>query len=361
MPLAVSALLLKILKITVIVVIGIVLLVAGFLWWASGGDDSDETWIEGAVETFPGGDASTPAPETLTVLCWNMAYGRGAKDDIGDRRDRAFVVATLEGIAAAIRASGADVVALQEVDFAADRTGGIDEVAFLMERLGWRYAARVTTWKNRYVAFPYWPPSQHIGAIHSGQAVLARLPLVRNARYRYPQPEAFAFWYNAFYLHRATQIVDVRVGDRTLTLLNTHLEAFDQANRELQARTLVDLWQREQRPELLVLGDFNAPPSEAGRKTGFVDEPEMDFSEDRTIDTIRAGTGLPEVVALARKGGVDEGATFTFPWEAPTRQLDHVFFADGLALVEGGVWRPGGALSDHLPIRAVFRLVAPTP
>lgn len=360
MPLALAAVLFKVVKVALVVVAVLLLLAIGFLWWASGGDDEDEEWLALEPELVGEPPAAPPAaPAQLTLLSWNIAYGRGPDDDLGDRRARETVVANLEGIAAAIRASGADIAALQEVDFDARRTHGIDQARFLAERLGWPYLARATTWRNRYVPYPYWPPSQHIGAIHSGQAVLSRFPITRSARLRYPQPENFAFWYNLFYLNRATQVVDVQVGERTVRVLNTHLEAYDRENREEQARRLVALVQREGRPELLVPGDFNAPPPEAPQRHGFVDEPEMDFREDRTIAILREGFaaagGLDEVVLAAARAGAPAAATF--PWRAPTRQLDHVFFGRGLGLVEGGVWRPGGGLSDHLPIRAVFRLL----
>jgi endonuclease/exonuclease/phosphatase family metal-dependent hydrolase len=367
MPLPFAAVLRKALKVTLVVVGLLIVAALAFLWWASGGDDEGAEWLDLAVEVLgPPSPPSPIVPERLTLLSWNMAYGRGPQDDLGDRRDRATVVANLEGIAAAIRAQGADVVALQEVDFDARRTHGIDQVAFLAERLGWPWAARATTWRNRYIPFPYWPPSQHLGAMHSGQAVLSRFPITRNGRLRYPQPDNFSFWYNAFYLNRATQVVDVQVGAQTVRVLNTHLEAYDRENREDQARRLVALAAREAggegpRPRLIVPGDFNAPPPEAAQRHEFVDEPEMDFRADRTIEILRAGlregAGVTaEVVARdAALRGPD--VAFTFPWGAPTRQLDHVFFGPGLALEEGGVVRPAGELSDHRPIRAVFRLV----
>ena len=374
-PLAVVPRLLRIAK----VVLGLSLLLAiaagGFLLWAAGGESAEEQapWLVLATEDFEGAtvdaadegtgpDVPETTPAQLTVLSWNMAYGRGPKDDAGDLRDRATVEGYLSAIAAQIRASGADVVALQEVDFDANRTHHIDQLRYLAERTGHRYAARVTTWKNRYVPHPLWPPSQHYGAMHSGQAVLSRYPIVRNARHRYPQPAAFAFWYKWFYLHRATQVVDIQVGERVVTLLNTHLEAFDQTNRELQAELLVELLRRERRPQLLLAGDFNAPPAEATRKTGFVDEPEMDFTTDRTLAVVRAGVGPEMDEVVTREGhAAGEGATVTFPAEAPTRQLDYLFFGKGFALREGGVWGRQDPPSDHLPVRAVFGWTGPPP
>ena len=354
---SVPLLALKALKLLGLVLLALTLALGLFLWWAQRGAEpgAEREWLDLAPEEL-GVPPEAAAGDTVTVLSWNIAYGRGPKDDAGDLRDEATVRRFLDAIAAAIVRSGADVVALQEVDFAAARTHGIDQLAYLAERTGLRHAARCTTWKNNYVPYPFWPPSQHYGPMHSGQAVLSRFPIVSNGRLRYAQPAGNPSWYNLFYLHRATQRVSVELSPgRHLTLFNTHLEAFDQPNRELQADRLARLLEDRPGSHTLLLGDFNALPPEATKKREFVDEPDQDFTLDRTIATLREATGYLEVVArdVAAHG---EPASFTFPADAPTRQLDHVFFSGDLALEEGAVWREAGAVSDHVPIRAVFGL-----
>jgi endonuclease/exonuclease/phosphatase family metal-dependent hydrolase len=187
---------------------------------------------------------------------------------------------------------------------------------------------------------------------------MSRFPITSNRRVVLPQPEANPFWYNLFYLHRAIQVVTIQVGQQELTVLNCHLEAFDQRNREAHAERVVALV-RELRPERwVVLGDMNAPPPEAAQRSNFVDEPGWDASTDRTIEILRAGLGVLETPGLeAYEQSL--ASTFTFPAEAPTRRLDYVFASPNLALAEARVVKDAGAISDHLPVAVTRRLVEP--
>lgn len=72
-------------------------------------------------------DPTGPAVVALRVATWNLRHGRrasGGADDLG-------------AVAARIAALDADVVAVQEVDRLQHRSGGVDQVAELAERLGW--------------------------------------------------------------------------------------------------------------------------------------------------------------------------------------------------------------------------------
>jgi endonuclease/exonuclease/phosphatase family metal-dependent hydrolase len=268
------------------------------------------------------------------------------------------VRAFLSALATFLRSHDADVVALQEVDFDSARTYHIDELGWLAREAGYPYAARVTTWQANYVPHPLWPPRQHLGRMHSGQAVLSRYPLTGNRRLALPQPGDNPFWYNLFYLHRAVQVVTVQVGSTEVTVLNVHLEGFHPRNREEQAEQVVALV-RELRPERwMLLGDLNSPPPEAPQRGNFVDNPSWDASDDRTVEMLRSGLGVLEVPGLEAYEQYLP-ATFTYPAGAPTRRLDYVFVAPSLTPVEARVVTEAGAISDHLPVAATVRLVGP--
>lgn len=323
-----------------------------FLWWASGPGIGPEVG-EFPLDPAPAGFFPGDAPESLKILGFNVAYGRGPKDDLGDLRSGTEIRDYLGRLAAFIKASGADIAVLQEVDFASSRTNFIDEAAFLSRESGLPHCARITTWTNRYIPYPYWPPSQHYGRTVSGQCVLSRFPLRQNLRYVLPQPEANPWFYNLFYLHRSIQRVDVLVGGgRSLRVFNVHLEAFDVPNKMNQARMLLDRVAREGTTHSLVLGDFNAVPPEAMRKHGFSDEPETDLRGDQTIAVLRGLEGYSEAVEVAGSER-PEGQFLTFPAEAPNRRLDYLFFSDaGFSVREARVAREAGAISDHLPVFA---------
>jgi endonuclease/exonuclease/phosphatase family metal-dependent hydrolase len=330
-----------------------------FLFWASRGYNPEAPAAEPVTnEELLATLNVTENPEEIRILSYNVAYGRGPEDDIGDRRSEAEVRGFLSALAGFLRTHGADVVALQEVDFGARRTYHIDQLEFLAHEAGYPYTAWITTWKANYVPFPYWPPSQHIGRIHSGQAILSRYPILSNRRVVLPQPEAYPFYYNLFYLHRAIQAATVRVGERDITLFNSHLEAFDLPNRERHAELLVETVRETEVDDWLVLGDMNSVPPEAPQKTDFVDEPGWDATDDRTIEILRAGLGVLESPGLEAYTA-DQRPTFTFPADAPTRRLDYLFASSTLPLSAARIVAEAGSISDHLPVGATVRLSPP--
>jgi endonuclease/exonuclease/phosphatase family metal-dependent hydrolase len=97
------------------------------------------------------------------------------------------------------------------------------------------------------------------------------------------------------------------------------------------ARRLAVLVDAVKSDRVLVAGDFNALPPEARQKSGFVDEPEMNFEHDETIAIARKIAGVSEVLA-------DEAA-FTFPADGPTRRLDYIFHRPGLMRLSAKVVR----------------------
>jgi endonuclease/exonuclease/phosphatase family metal-dependent hydrolase len=319
------------------------------LWWAKSGRGDESLEAHFPTERLP--DAVSPPPfasgGALRVMTYNIAYGRGDGSDSGGPWSREHIERNLDAIAAVVRESGAEVLAVQEVDFAAARSHGIDQAAYLARATGLGHYACAVTWQLNYVPFPYWPPSRHYGRMKSGQCVLSRYPIVENTRFRLPQPAAKPFWYNWFYLHRAVQHVVVQLApDLPLDVFNVHLEAFDAENRREHANRLLNLVAHRARTHAVILGDFNALPPQAGTQHGFVDEPDIDFRGDDTMAKVAVAGWTEALGALT-----DRVSVFTFPVSAPTRRLDYVF-GRGVSLEQGRVFTEAGAASDHLPIAA---------
>ncbi|PIE18868.1 MAG: hypothetical protein CSA66_03580 [Proteobacteria bacterium] len=334
------------------VFVGLILVAAlVFLWWASGGETDGALVAPGEIEVLEAylPDAPLPPAARLDVLTFNVGYGRGPEGDYAGPWTEAHIARHLEGIAAQIATSGADLVALQEVDLGAARSHYIHQGRRLAELLGWPYLSCVRTWENNYVPFPYWPPSRHYGRMVSGQCTLCRYPIARSTRYRLPQPAANPFWRNLFYLNRAIEHAEVTLpGGRTLHVYNVHLEAFDQVNRQRHIERLRELVDDNDSDLVVVLGDFNAPPPEARARDGFPDEPDSDFRGDTTIETARTIRGLSQALPAPE--------AFTFPAEAPNRRLDYILYRDGLTLAGARVLDQTPVWSDHLPVLASFSL-----
>lgn len=317
---------------------------------ASGPSASSHSGIieRGAPSPFDGG--------TLTVMTWNIGYASGMENNKGNVLTPADITANLDTIAAAIRRNGADVVALQEVDFDSRRSHGIDELRYLQEKLDFPFAAYVLNWNKRYVPFPIGLDfKKHFGRVRSGQAVLSRAPIAENAVDYLAKPFNRPFWYNMFYISRAVQRVKLLVAGRELDLYNVHLEAFHTGTRMQHAKQLREIMKARGFAEGFVAGDFNALPPGAARLSGFADEPESDFTGDGTIERIEEGGGLLDVVPDSIDG-LDESPAFTFPSDAPARRLDYVFRSPDMRLVRWSVDRGAGSGSDHLPVIAVFML-----
>ena len=276
-------------------------------------------------------------PVQLRGMVWNVHYGYGGETDHFAKHQEVEVNGTLEAIAELIKAADVDFVLLQEVDRAADRSYGEDQLRILAERADFPYYAFVTTWNARYIPFPFAEPDRWLGRMHSGQGILSRFPIRSNRRVLLPQPEENPFWYNWFYLNRAVQIVELEIPDeKPIQLFNIHLEAFSNRNRMQQANVLKDLVWKDARQDdrILVAGDFNSTAPEAPKKSNFVDEPETDFSKDNTIQTVRSG--MPTIDLLSRFKLRDR--VFTFPAHAPNRQLDQSAHS-----MEQHTWHPVGA------------------
>ena len=302
-----------------------------------------------------------PATEgALSLMSWNIHYGVGRPDDRGALRDEVTVRGVLAGIAAVVKRHNPDILCLQEVDFDSRRTHHIDQADFLAQALNFPYQARVETWRVGYLPYPSWPPSQHYGAMRSGQVVLSRYPIEVHEVFGHPKPPSNPWWYNLFYLRRTTQrlVVDLGAG-RRLALFNIHLEAFDGRNREAQARE-VNALAREVRSRgmaVVLMGDFNAIPAAATLRKAFPDEPETDMTDDTTISRVLAGTGLSDI--LARAVGVPDGpGLWSFPSmdPPPNRRLDYILAPEEWTVVESSLVTDDPSLSDHLAVRALLVL-----
>jgi endonuclease/exonuclease/phosphatase family metal-dependent hydrolase len=324
--------------------------VIGFLAWASLGWDAADL---GRAEVFDLDRSAPVAGGSLKIITWNIGFGGGLRGGPNDRHPGVEVRQNLGSIGSAIKASGADVVFLQEVDRPSSRTGRIDQVEFLMTESGLKHACFVATWKNNYVPFPYFPLSGHIGPVLSGQAVLSRYPISECRRIPLPQPSENAWWYNRFYLHRAAQHVILDLGSAPgrpskLDVLNVHLEAFSEDNRKEQAAILVDyINEMGVDRQLVMAGDFNSLPPFSVKTRGFADE-DIDFTNDDTIERVQKVPGLREVI-IDETPGLPPTVFHTFPAAEPTRRLDYIFHRGFVGSILTRVPRKA-IWSDHLPI-----------
>jgi endonuclease/exonuclease/phosphatase family metal-dependent hydrolase len=238
-----------------------------------------------------------PAETTVTVTSFNIHHGEGT-DGVLD----------LARIARVIRAGGADIAGLQEVDRNfAKRSDWTDQAAELAELLGCHVAYGANIDLD--------PPEPGKPRAQFGNAVLSRYPIARwenTHLFRSPGEE-----------QRGLLHAEVDMPGVLLHVYVTHLAAFSATDRVRQAQQVVQLV-NDTDPAVL-LGDFNARPQ----------TPEIDTLRAALTDT---WTAAPAAGRLAPQA------------DAPAARIDYIFTSQRLSATWTGFSTDDPAASDHLPV-----------
>jgi endonuclease/exonuclease/phosphatase family metal-dependent hydrolase len=242
-------------------------------------------------------------PDEIRVLVYNVHAG---KDAAG--------VDNLSRVAELVRAVGADIVLLQEVDRRTRRSGQVDQPDALARGTGFAVAFGKTL---DYDGGEY------------GIALLSRWPITREALTRLPvdPPQRRS---GGSYEPRGAQQVTVRAPAAEITVVNTHLDpSRDDHYRQQEIRTVLAL-ARDARAPLLVGGDFNSTPES-------------------------------EVQAEARHGGLRDawlecgrGDGYTYPADRPTKRIDYLYLTGRATCTSASVLET--TVSDHRPLLVTVRL-----
>jgi endonuclease/exonuclease/phosphatase family metal-dependent hydrolase len=292
-------------------------------------------------------------PSVLRVLTWNLGflYGEGSEGPGYEPRPQSFFTDKLDRLAQEIKAMDVDVLCLQEVDFDSHRSHSLNQAQYLASKAGYPYVAEAVSWHANYIPFPHWPLTHHFGEMKSGGAILSKYPILTHEVTLLAKPLSQPWWYNIFYLHRYFQEVQIEVGELKFKIINLHLEAFDKVDRVSQIDQLKARIQSEKID--FVTGDFNMVPKSAMKKRKFFNGD--DYENDASFEKME-NSGLDEVIPNSIYAQ-DEARYFTFPAWAPDRRLDYIFFSPAHKMLRAEVLP--SALSDHLPLKALFQVAEP--
>ena len=238
--------------------------------------------------------AAEEGRQELRVLSYNIHHAEGVDGKLD-----------LPRIANIIKESGADLVALQEVDKSTERTGRVDQAAELAKLTG------------MHVVFG--KAMDYQGGQY-GQVILSRWPILSNSTHYLPEP--------ADREPRIAVATTIRLGAKgpVIRFVGTHLEHQLEAVRIEQATELNKLFASGDMPTLL-LGDMNARPGSNPMK----------ILLEKWQDT---GNTAP-----------------TVPAENPRNLIDYVLFrpAGAWEVLSSEVLNEPVA-SDHRPVLAVLKL-----
>ena len=141
-------------------------------------------------------------------------------------------------------------------------------------------------------------------------------------------------------------MVDMQCGDRTVRLLNVHLEPHDTVTRQRQAQELVAFVRHVVTPNCVLMGALNSVASEVtARPAGPA------VNQDGILHMITSGLRdrLRLVTAMHALS----------PPEALHYRREHALVGPGLQTVETQVVIPDEPVSDHLPLFVRLRWALP--
>lgn len=336
-------------------VVGLTLLVlllglVAFFFWARSGTLPEDAYA--TVTRYP---TEPAAPrDTLAVMTYNIGYLSGMTNNEPVTRPRSLYDEHMDAAVALLRATDPDIVGFQEIDFEAARSFDVHQLDTLAMRLDYAAGAVAVNWDVRYLPFPYhWNPAIHFGRVRSGQAVLSRYPILDHARVELARTSR-PFWSDAFYLDRLAQVAQIDVGGDTLVVVNVHLEAFEEATRETQAREVRTLVESYLDRPLLLIGDFNSVPPAA--RDALPPDEQAAFADDETLDLLLDGLPLRAAFPDSAYAAASMSRIGTFPADAPTRKIDHIFYHPAhIEALDAAVPETPGTPSDHRPV--VMRFV----
>ncbi|MBT5782810.1 MAG: hypothetical protein HOI03_06540 [Candidatus Marinimicrobia bacterium] len=342
------------------------------------------------------GDSDVYDDGALKVVTWNIRFGSGRfpffGDSCGDEviSENSDVKLIMQAIADTLNKIDADIVLLQEVDVSSKRTGYLDQVQYLLENTYLNYGCYASMWKADFI------PTDGIGKINTGNAILSRYEITEaervELRLRTDQDDLIQY----FYLRRnilKAKIPSLAQSGKDFFAVDIHATAFatDDTKQQHLIKYSEVLSEIANNNGVFVSGgDLNSVPPNSTVDFCMLDkcdsekyvDSEGSESEYHSIDS-SAGPhkegaffdnfeGEPDILqplynnysaAISHADGSTlDSSNYT---HAPStsyerhdikydRKLDYLFtngsWEDGSGYTHQEAW----ALSDHMPVSAIF-------
>lgn len=233
----------------------------------------------------------TLSADELRVVSYNIKHGQGMDGKVN-----------LDRQAAIIKQQKAELVALQEVDKLAARSGGVDQAKYLGEKLGMHFAFGK--------AIP-------LGAGEYGQAILSKYPIIDTKIHRLPS------------VGEARIVLEVQIKHPKLGVISfasAHYSYKSEKERFPQVLAFESVVDSYKHPVILT-GDFNATP------------------ETKTIQHYASKWALVE----------KKGARLTSPAHKPKSEIDFCALRNFPKHTAESVVLDEAVASDHRPVLTVIK------
>jgi endonuclease/exonuclease/phosphatase family metal-dependent hydrolase len=322
--------------------------------------------VEAASVTCPADAPELIPGQPVRVLSWNIQYLAGDGyvfwydvpdgDGPDTRPTRESLARTLDDVVDVIRAEDPDVVLLQEVDRDSSRTDHADQLALIKARLAGAYPCTAAAWyhKARFVPHP-----KILGSVGMSLGILSKTRIDTATRYQLPHicgdPVSVAFQFDRAVL--AAQLPS-RDG-KSLTALNTHLDAFAQGCDTMreQVAAVQGVLERTRGP-WLIGGDFNLLGSRAAYDALGAEQQAHYDADTQLAPLLEAYSHFPSEKSLR---AVDPRYFTHFPNDPavtrPDRTIDYFFYSDRLGRSRERVRQDDPKISDHFAM--LTTVVAP--
>ena len=331
--------------------------------------------VEDGIQYTANHELTAPAkPENVLVMTWNIRFGAGRTPWFGDGCGSRVILpedeirGNLSRLASRIRELKPDILLLQEVDVQSKRSAYIDQLQWILDNTYFNYGVYASMWQAQVV------PSDGLGRINTGQAILSRWRIAETERIQLPLRGDQDALTKYFYLRRCLLIAKIALpGVDQFFVLNTHLDAFsmDGTKKRQIDRVKEEMDRISGTGALLVAGgDFNLIPPGSGSTDfclndkcpgesfhGPTDNPQHKegsyFTPEKTWLQILYNAYRPSVpldrYLTNQKRYFTSNPDWNGFWD---RKIDHLF--------TNGRWLPGSDstyqhiidLSDHVPVAA---------
>ncbi|MGD1913048.1 MAG: endonuclease/exonuclease/phosphatase family protein [Rivularia sp. (in: cyanobacteria)] len=315
-----------------------ILAIVIFYFWASSGGYPRKNYAE--VVDYR---ASAPTDkDEFTLITYNIGYLSGLTNNKAVSREQKLFDDNLKTVVDALKPLKADIIGFQEIDLASKRSFKVNQVLELAEQLSFNHGAIAINWDKNYVPFPYFSFSTHFGRVLSAQALLSRYPITDNQRIVLDKVASKPFFYNALYLDRVAQITEIKINNRSVIVINVHLEAFDAPTRRKQTEYVQKLLSEYvDKYPVLLMGDFNSTV------------PPIPENPQPTIDILLK---TPSIKSAFPDSALNNPQIATFPSDKPVYKLDYIFYTPkNIELIEWRIVDEVKQASDHLPVMMKFR------